>query len=239
MTDRNKQIFSTTLRDSLSHKSMNPYQEEMRNLSIELLKKYCVGKIILDIGCGTGEYTFIAANIARKVVGIDFSDGMLKEFKKRIVKRKVENITLILSDARQIGLKDCEFDVLYSFATLYYVNNVKSALCEMYRVLKPGGYAIFSLGNLWSINTLLCRNASSGVVSYHISPGNMIKHIKASGLKIINRRCFQLFPMYGGKIIGFRGEYYLTRFITMRGSFELRLFSKKINGKMLDEIISS
>jgi hypothetical protein len=67
----------------------------------------------------------------------------------------------------------------------------------------------------------------------------MIKHIKASGLKIINRRCFQLFPMYGGKIIGFRGEYYLTRFITMRGSFELRLFSKKINGKMLDEIISS
>ena len=240
MTKNNRQIFNTLLKNSLSHDIKDLYQQEVRELRIELIKQFCSEKAVLDMGCGSGEYTCLTAKWAKEVVGLDFSEAMLRGLKKRLRNKKIKNVWLIQNDLeRKLSLKDAAFDTVYSFATLYYISNLSSLISEMYRVLKPGGHAIFSLGNLWSINTLMARNADSGLRSYHVSPGMMKKVIAQSGLRVKDLRCFQIFPMYGGNIFSWKMGWFLTRLITMRGRAEKKIFSLKIKGKMLDEIVSS
>lgn len=240
----NQYIYDTQYNDAVATfptKRENPYQYELKEIKIQLLREYCHGKRVLDMGCGPGKYSFIAAQLAEEVVGVDFSENMLSYFRDKLKQRDIKNINILHENIKSLPeeIKSEYFDVVFSYAVLYHVDKVEEVLKEMHRVLRPGGYAIFDMGNLWSINTLICRHTPTGVKSYHLSPRKMKKLVMDIGFRIERLRHFQLFPMYGGNIIGFKGEYYLTRFITMRGKFELRLFSKKINGKMLDEVISS
>ncbi|MCK5708675.1 MAG: class I SAM-dependent methyltransferase [Candidatus Aureabacteria bacterium] len=240
MIENNRHIFNTTLKNSLSHDIKDLYQQEMRNLRMKLIKQFCSEKTVLDMGCGSGEYTCLTAKFAKEVIGLDFGEAMLIKLKERLNDKKINNVYLMQNDMEsKFSLKDAAFDTVYSFATLYYISNLSSLISEMYRVLKPGGHAIFSLGNLWSINTLLARNADSGLRSYHVSPVMMRKMISQSRLRVESLRCFQLFPMYGGNIFSWKNGRFLTRLVTMQGRIEKRIFSLKIKGKMFDEILSS
>ena len=243
-TEYNKLIYDTQYSDknlTFSSKKEQPYQYELQKIKIRLLKEYCKNKRVLDMGCGTGNYAFIASKTAIEVVGVDFSQNMLNYFRKRIEEKKSTNIKILQGDIANLPkqIKTNYFDVVFSYSVLYHMQNIGKALGEMCRVLKPGGYAIFDLGNSWSINTLLCRNSPTRVKSYHLLPVTMKKWITENNLQIEELRYFQLFPMYGGKIFGFKGEERLIRFLTMSGRFEKRIFSYKVRGKMLDEIISS
>ena len=198
------------------------YSSGLVNIKYNYLVKYCKDKDVLDLGCGTGYFTFELINYARKVVGIDFTEKILEKANKKAKKSGNSNVSLIRGDGSKIPLKANQFDVVYCYAALYYVKDVESALIEVNRVLRKGGIALFELGNKYSINTLLVRN--SDVISYHISPSKMNKIIKNAGFEIVEHHAFQIFmwsyiPFFRNKVS--------------------KIISRKINGKMLDEIISS
>jgi SAM-dependent methyltransferase len=90
-------------------------------------------KIILDVGCGTGWLMeLIAKNLDNCIVyGIDISFNALKEnpFKGRIA----------VADAQDMPLKDRSVDIVICSDVLEHLNDMKRALREIYRVLKPDG----------------------------------------------------------------------------------------------------
>jgi SAM-dependent methyltransferase len=53
------------------------------------------GKTILDIGCGTGVYTLPLAQRALQVVGLDFSEGMIRRFEEERNQHGIENARAI------------------------------------------------------------------------------------------------------------------------------------------------
>lgn len=92
------------------------------------------GERVLDIAAGTGTSSAAIAKGGAEVTALDFSAGMVKVGRKR-----QPHIEFIVGDAEELPFGDEEFDAVTISFGLRNVNRPKTALAEMYRVLKPGG----------------------------------------------------------------------------------------------------
>ncbi len=102
------------------------------------------GEAVVDIACGTGLVTFPAAQQVGKngvVHGTDISEGMIESAGQIADKQGISNIAFARMDAEDLLFPDETFDAALCALGLMYVPDPVKALCEMYRVLKPGGRA--------------------------------------------------------------------------------------------------
>lgn len=90
------------------------------------------GKLYLDIGCGTGNYTIALANRGVSLLGIDPSAKMLDE-----AKSKYTEINWLFGSAENIPLQDELFDGVIATLTIHHWNDLESSIKEINRVLKP------------------------------------------------------------------------------------------------------
>jgi predicted TPR repeat methyltransferase len=96
---------------------------------------------VLDAGCGTGLCGAIVAPYARRLVGVDLSDGML-------VHAKGKNIYDVLTKAELTEfLRDSgeTFDLIVSADTLVYFGDLKAVLAAATGSLRPRGLLVFTL----------------------------------------------------------------------------------------------
>jgi len=100
------------------------------------------GQTLLDVACGTGDQGFSALKTADiRVVGLDFSAGMLEFARKKINARDLSGkFEVIQGDAEKLPFKDDRFDALSISYGIRNVGTISAALGEFYRVLKPGGH---------------------------------------------------------------------------------------------------
>ena len=99
------------------------------------------GEKVLDVCTGTGKLAFLISHKVRKngsVFGVDFSNEMLDEARKKITRRS-SNITFAVSDAKNLVLPGDSFDAVTVSFGMRNVIDTAAALQEAYRVLKPGG----------------------------------------------------------------------------------------------------
>lgn len=99
------------------------------------------GKKILDFGCGTGIYAKLLAKKGAKVSGFDISSGMLA-----IAKAENPTLDLRLGSGYVIPFKE-KFDIVLAPLVVHYLEDWDKMFREVSRVLKTGGYFIFSTGN--------------------------------------------------------------------------------------------
>jgi len=92
------------------------------------------GERILDAACGTGTSTSALAKRGAKLVGLDFSAGMIAE-----ARRRHPGLEFVEGDVQALPFGDDEFDVVTMSFGLRNVAEPQTALAELYRVLKPGG----------------------------------------------------------------------------------------------------
>ncbi|OIQ12849.1 class I SAM-dependent methyltransferase [Neomoorella thermoacetica] len=110
------------------------------------------GEHILDVGCGTGNFSLELARRGVKVTGIDISDPMLAKARKKAADAGLA-IEFLHADAMNLPFGDNTFDKIVSVTALEFAPDLKAVLEESYRVLKPGGRMVIGLigGNsLWS-----------------------------------------------------------------------------------------
>lgn len=102
---------------------------------------------VLDVGCGDGKIT---AELARalpdgRVVGVDASAEMIRFARKTFPAKQNPNLIFQPADAR--GFKfNGQFDLLFSNATLHWVDDHQAFLSRAAAALKPGGRLIVSCG---------------------------------------------------------------------------------------------
>ncbi|MCD6139648.1 MAG: methyltransferase domain-containing protein [Thermococcus sp.] len=116
---------------------------EMRAFSKYRKKALSLAKgKVLEIGIGTGKnLPYYPEGV--EVIGIDFSRGMLEKAEKRKKELGLENVKLLYMDAQNMELDDNTFDTVVSTFVFCTVPDPIKGLKEAYRVLKPGGTAIF------------------------------------------------------------------------------------------------
>ncbi|HSJ97185.1 MAG TPA: methyltransferase domain-containing protein [Myxococcota bacterium] len=102
------------------------------------------GERVLDVACGTGLISFRAAEaVGAKgaVVGTDISGEMVETARRGAALRDLANVRFERADAEALPLPDAAFDVAVCGLGLMYVPDSVRALCEMRRLLRPGGRA--------------------------------------------------------------------------------------------------
>lgn len=103
------------------------------------------GATCIDVCCGTGDWTMqLAEDVGKNghVIGLDFSDNMLKVARSKIMATQLENITLVNGDAMAIPYEDSQFDRATIGFGLRNVPDYLTVLREIRRVLKPGGVLV-------------------------------------------------------------------------------------------------
>lgn len=96
-------------------------------------------KIILDIGCGTGEFSRLLAKRANKVIAIDLSPNMIEIAKEK--SKQYPNIDFQVADVLQWDFPSEEFDAIISIATVHHLA-VEELLSNLKTALKLGGKLI-------------------------------------------------------------------------------------------------
>lgn len=101
------------------------------------------GLEVVSIGCGSGVDTrWLADNGAKRVVGVDISEGLLA-----IAKTSNPDIEFHEMDMEKLDFPDESFDLAYSSLAIHYVDDWTKPLKEANRVLRSGGQYVFSCGN--------------------------------------------------------------------------------------------
>jgi len=108
------------------------------------------GERILDVCTGPGEPAMSIASIiasSGQVVGVDLSSNMTEIATKTAAKRGLRNVEFVTMDAEKLEFPVNTFDVAVSCFGFQIVTQPEAAAKEIFRVLKPGGRAGFTV---WS-----------------------------------------------------------------------------------------
>ncbi len=94
---------------------------------------------ILDVGCGIGAFEQYLPGL--NITGVDFSEEMLREARKRSDK------TFVQGDAKTLGFDDSTFDAVFTVATLEFLEDYRKAVSEIARVTRPKGKLLVMMLN--------------------------------------------------------------------------------------------
>ncbi|MBN2071204.1 MAG: methyltransferase domain-containing protein [Candidatus Krumholzibacteriota bacterium] len=110
------------------------------------------GGLFLDFGCGNGAQTFLFAEDFPLLAGVDIGISHLRQLRIEAERKGLGGkIIPIRYDGYSIPLSDSSVDYCVSFEVLEHVKDEKRVLCELARVLKPGGILAVSVPNRWWI----------------------------------------------------------------------------------------
>jgi len=106
---------------------------------------------ILDIGCGTGNFSLKLASLECDVAGIDVSEKMLEVAKKKASETGYD-ICFKNMSGNLMNFNDDTFDKIICMAVFEFVENPEELYSNMLRVLKPNGTIVIGTiqkGGLW------------------------------------------------------------------------------------------
>ena len=128
--------------------------ELMENFPPEVLAAFCgvgnpfslaplnPGDAVLDIGCGAGVDSLVAAHLVGaggRVVGLDVTPAMVERARASLSRLGLANVTFQVGEAEALPFPDNNFDAIISNGVFNLTLNKDKALHEAHRVLKPGG----------------------------------------------------------------------------------------------------
>jgi SAM-dependent methyltransferase len=131
----------------LSHPERIVPDETERGIVALHLKRYefaephCVGKHVLDAGCGVGYGSAYLGDTARSVVGVDVSGEAIDYARARYGGGHVE---FAVGDLQQLERPDAEFDAVVAFEVIEHLPHPERFVAEARRVLKPDGVLVVS-----------------------------------------------------------------------------------------------
>lgn len=116
------------------------------NLEKHLIEKAAqpeYGEHVLDIGCGTGNYSIWFAEKGLSVTGIDLSSEMLNQARTKAL--HLTNIRFTEGDIHKLPYDDNQFDLIVCNIVLEFVASPEQVISEGLRVVKRGGRLVVGL----------------------------------------------------------------------------------------------
>lgn len=148
------------------------------------------GNIVLDLGSGAGFDAFLAAKKVGKtgkVIGIDFSEDMIKKARANAIKHNYKNVDFKLEDIENLPLEDNSVDIIISNCVINLAPNKEKVFSEAFRILKEKGKMFVSdivlLEDL-SEEQKSDKDLITGCVGGALQRKDYLKKIKDAGFKV-------------------------------------------------------
>lgn len=103
------------------------------------------GKVIADIGAGTGYFAFRLLSKAEKVIAVDIDPDMIeliKIFRENLDTLSQQKIDTRLASSESPKLEDDEIDIALIINTIGYITDKKSYLTNLRSTIKEGGEVV-------------------------------------------------------------------------------------------------
>lgn len=149
--------FAERYEDARDGRDPGGYHDLLDDLEVGFVERFGRGRDVLEVGCGTGLLLRRIAGFARSAKGVDLSPGML-------AKARARGLDVTEASATDLPFPDGSFDVACSFKVLAHVRDVRRALAEMARVVRPGGHVLAELYNPISLRGLVKRLGPAGAI---------------------------------------------------------------------------
>lgn len=94
---------------------------------------------VVDAGCGPGLVSCALAPRCREITGVDVTQAMIEEARRRGDEAGLANVHFIQSDISQMPFDENTFDVSLSRYVFHHLENPLYVLGEMVRITRPGG----------------------------------------------------------------------------------------------------
>jgi SAM-dependent methyltransferase len=126
------------------------------------------GRRVLELGCGTGEFTRRVAPSGARLVALDLSPELLAKARARVG----GSVKFVRGNAEVLPFPSGRFDVVFGCSVLHHLN-LDATLAEVRRVLRPGGRMTFSEPNLLNPQVLLMFKVRALRARFGVSPDEM------------------------------------------------------------------
>lgn len=202
------------------------YADRLVEDKVETIRRHARQGLLVDLCCATGEHLFALADLSDDCLGIDFSRPFIQKARDEALQRGYAHVRFEVGDAKALPLGDASVATLYSLSALYAIPGVEKVFAEIGRVMMPGGRCILDLANSRSLNAICVREYTELPPTFHLTVAQMDSLCAKNGLRIIERRRFQLLPLWAGK----------PRWLwpLLHPAWK-RIMSRRIWGLMLDE----
>lgn len=178
---------------------------------------------VLDVGCGSGVFSFYAAQQNANVVGVDGSREMI-ELCERKKNSFHNNLTFINADIASLSdVAGNKANLILCSSVLEYLDNLDNSLRAIVSMLDSNGVVVFSMPNRTSVfravEPVLYR--LTGRPSYYryvkntLTVSQLTKRLTTCGLDILETAYFARTPILSLLFHGFRAQRFSDNLFIM------------------------
>jgi len=125
------------------------------------------GKDVLEIGIGQGTDLVQFGKAGARCHGVDITDNHHLLTQRNFTLRGM-SVDLRRADATRLPFDDESMDCVYSFGVLHHIPEIERVLCEVHRVLRPGGALMLAVYHKWSAFWWLSKILRQGILRGHL-----------------------------------------------------------------------
>jgi SAM-dependent methyltransferase len=165
-------------------------------------------QLVLDAGCGSGLFSYLAIKTGAEVIGVDAAPGLLE-----VARERNPQNNFLEEDLEALPFTENSFDVVAGFNSFQYAGSFDNALSEAKRVLKPKGRLVLGIWDkpemsdatniLKAIGSLLPPPPPGTPGPFALSEdGKIESHFNKNGLKLTYKTTVNCPFLYRSKADG-------------------------------------
>ena len=168
----------------------------------ERLAPRCAGRDVLEAGCGEGYGADLIADVARRVIGLDYDESAVAH-----VKARYPRVEMLHGNLASLPLPNAAVDVVVNFQVIEHLWDQGQFVAECLRALRPGGVLLMSTPNRITFSP----GRDTPINPFHtreLNAAELTELLTAAGFRIESvygvfhgRRLAELDARHGGSII--------------------------------------
>ena len=114
------------------------------------LEHFPTGGVLVDVGCGPGILTMVAARRGVQAIGLDLSFSMVRFARDKARELNLKGVFFLVGDSQRLPFRSAAVDCVVNYASLAHVPSPRRCIADMARIAAPHGRIIIQSINHFS-----------------------------------------------------------------------------------------